>query len=400
MRDCKNKNFCVLPWIHFHAWANGMVLPCCMAWDTDNGDIINFGDLTKKPIEDIWNNSQYKELRNNMLEGKPSAICQTCYDQEALTFPSFRENNNKRFMTPALEETILRNTKDDGTYEDFNLLYWDIRYNNVCNYKCRMCSPHFSTKWYEDSEMLGWGKIPGPFILIEKFEEWLEDHKNNLTNLQMAYFAGGEPMVQDEHYQFLEFLIDKGITDVELYYQSNGSILRHKKRNIFDLWKHFKDVTYSVSLDGLGPMGEYIRSGMKTHVVDKNLQAIRDNGYRVTVSSVIQMYNIMFLGEFWDELASRDWCNSTQIYFQPLLRPEYLRTKHLPDDMKLIAIGKLMNCNGYKAHPEIFDPVILALREDRSEEAFAEFVSYTKVLDAKRNEKITDWWPEMGEYFG
>jgi hypothetical protein len=107
----------------------------------------------------------------------------------------------------------------------------------------------------------------------------------------------------------------------------------------------------------------------------------------------------MFLGEFWDDLASREWCNSTQIYFQPLLRPEYLRVKHLPDDMKLIAIDKMLKCNGYVAHPEIFDPVIKSIQEPRSERDFAEFVSYTKVLDAKRKENITDWWPEMEEYF-
>ena len=25
------KHFCVLPWIHFHAWPDGKVMPCCVA---------------------------------------------------------------------------------------------------------------------------------------------------------------------------------------------------------------------------------------------------------------------------------------------------------------------------------------------------------------------------------
>ncbi len=79
-----------------------------------------------------------------------------------------------------------------------------------------MCGPLFSTKWYEDSETLGWKKLPKTLSCVNNFEQWLEDHKDNLIDLKFAYFAGGEPMVQDEHYQFLQFLIDNGITNVEL----------------------------------------------------------------------------------------------------------------------------------------------------------------------------------------
>ena len=25
------KHFCVLPWVHFHSWPDGKVMPCCVA---------------------------------------------------------------------------------------------------------------------------------------------------------------------------------------------------------------------------------------------------------------------------------------------------------------------------------------------------------------------------------
>jgi hypothetical protein len=49
-------------------------------------------------------------------------------------------------------------TKDDGSIdtEDFPVVYYDLRFGNFCNLKCRMCGPTDSSAWYDD-----WIKLTG-----------------------------------------------------------------------------------------------------------------------------------------------------------------------------------------------------------------------------------------------
>ena len=46
---------------------------------------------------------------------------------------------------------------------------------------------------------------------------------------QLAYFAGGEPMITEEHYIIPQELIKKGKTNTTLRYNTNASTIRYKK---------------------------------------------------------------------------------------------------------------------------------------------------------------------------
>ena len=59
-----NKAFCILPWIHMHAWPDGRAMPCCIA-DSDQP----FGNVKENSIKEVWNSDKYKELRLAMLKG-------------------------------------------------------------------------------------------------------------------------------------------------------------------------------------------------------------------------------------------------------------------------------------------------------------------------------------------
>ena len=77
----QNSAFCMLPWIHMHAWPDGRALPCCIA-DSDQ----SFGNLKTDSIEDVWNSERYKELRVAMLNGEKLDTCKRCYELEDSTW--------------------------------------------------------------------------------------------------------------------------------------------------------------------------------------------------------------------------------------------------------------------------------------------------------------------------
>ena len=60
-------NFCMLPWMHLHAFPDGRAYPCCFALDK-----LPVGDVNKQSMEEVFNGPKMKQMRLNMLANKPS----------------------------------------------------------------------------------------------------------------------------------------------------------------------------------------------------------------------------------------------------------------------------------------------------------------------------------------
>ena len=74
----------------------------------------------------------------------------------------------------------------------------------------------------------------------------------HIDYVEQIYFAGGEPLIMDEHYRILEELERRGMFDVRLVYNTNFTQVRLKDRYVFDFWKKFKNVSVGASLDAMG----------------------------------------------------------------------------------------------------------------------------------------------------
>ena len=142
--------FCMMPWLHIHAFPDGRAYPCCFALDK-----YPVGDLNKNSMAEVFNNEDMKGIRKNMLANKASKHCTKCYDQEKSGFFSLRLSSNKHF---GHNIGMVDNTRPDGS-ADFVIKYWDIRFSNLCNLACRSCGTWFSSNWYEDHKKLT-GKPP------------------------------------------------------------------------------------------------------------------------------------------------------------------------------------------------------------------------------------------------
>jgi radical SAM protein with 4Fe4S-binding SPASM domain len=296
-RLTESKTFCMIPWIHVHAFPNGQAFPCCLA-DSDHP----IGDLHKNTIKEVWNDTPYKTMRKNMLEEKTCKECTKCYEQEDMGFVSMRNSSNKSF---GHNIGIVDDTKPDGTFDDFKLRYYDIRFSNLCNMSCRTCGGWFSSSWHdEETDLYGKREYPKFMFAGKDKEDMWNQLQEHIPYLEQVYFAGGEPLIMEEHYRLLDELERQELFDVRLQYNTNFSKLKLKTKHVFDYWQRFKNVSVGASLDAMGARAEYMRKGtVWAETVsnrEKMLQECPNTDFYV--SSTVSIYNALHVMDF-----HRDW---------------------------------------------------------------------------------------------
>jgi organic radical activating enzyme len=222
----------------------------------------SIGNTRESTLAEIWNDQPMRGLRQDMLAGRPNSACTRCYEQESAGFFSGRLSANKHHGHHIGKTDA---TLEDGTVEKMELTYWDIRFSNLCNLRCRSCGHIFSSQWYQDQS-----KLAGPewklnnsvlnYAGRDESDMWtqLEPH---LDYVEQIYFAGGEPLLMEEHYRILEELVKRKRFDVRLIYNTNFTHTDLRGRSVFDYWRLFDSVSVGASLDAHGKPAEYIRKG-------------------------------------------------------------------------------------------------------------------------------------------
>jgi len=386
-------NACILPWIHLHTWPNGTVYQCCY-----NGMENVIGNLNTNTLEEIWNNDHMRKLRRTMLAGKQHPSCAKCYEQEKFGGTSFRQNSNVKFIHHA---NRLKKTHKNGTVSDMNFVYWDFRFSNLCNMKCRMCGDTLSSLWGEEnikrSGKTSWNNntpvlnIVGQnnYKYIDKFINYVEE----------IYFAGGEPLLMKEHYYILEKLIKLGKTDVKLSYSSNMS----KLKNCMDLWKHFKKIHIMASIDAIGPRAEYIRKGTNWDIIVDNLKKVSNqSNIDLDITPTISIFNVQTLPELLDFLYT---INPKSIKLNNVLvSPPFFHINTLPDSIKqqtVIRLQNYINDIDNKYSNQLIDDInyiINYIKQIPPRDFTQEFLEYNIELDKWRNENLLDIFPELSSH--
>ena len=328
-RLMESETFCMIPWIHLHAWPDGRAYPCCLA----NGEY-PVGNLKEKTMQEVWNDTDMREMRVNMLDEKTCKQCNDCYEQEASGFASMRNNSNKNFghLIDLVDQTL-----PDGSLPDMRLHYWDIRFSNVCNLKCRSCGSIFSSRWYDDDVKL-WGKPLRPRVQFagrHKDDIW-EQMQEHIPHLEQIYFAGGEPLVMEEHNKILKLLIKKGNTNVRLIYNTNLTELKFKRESVIDLWKHFTHVCVAASLDDMGERSAVIRSGTDWNKVEQNIRDIKRECPHIDfmISPTLSMMNIWNFTRFHKYMVEQNFIEAKDFNLNILQGPELYRIDILPLEWK------------------------------------------------------------------
>lgn len=392
-------HFCMIPWIHLHGWPDGRAYPCCLGEDQHP-----IGDLKQKSLAEIWNDEPMREMRRNMLADQPSKQCTRCYEQEKAGFASMRNNTNKHFGQHISEVDL---TEPDGTHPEMRFRYWDIRFSNVCNLKCRSCGSIFSSRWYDDDVKL-WGKPLRPRVQFagrHDLDIW-EQMEPQIQHLEQIYFAGGEPLIMEEHNRILKKLIETGNTKVRLVYNTNLTELRFKRESVLDLWQQFSDVCVAASLDDMGARAEVIRSGTKWHEVEQNIRDLKSQCPHIDfmISPTLSVMNIWNFTKFHRYMVDQGFIRASDFNLNILQSPQEYRIDILPTEIKqkfvedfeqhLEWLRPLDNLQRATGGFEAAIKFMTAL--DRSE-LLKDFWETASDLDWARNERIIEAVPELAE---
>jgi hypothetical protein len=326
-----SKTFCILPWVHLSTRPDGSMRVCCTANassvgstnDRVHGGMVGIlktdeGKPNNLNVSDFltsWNSTYMKNVRLQMLNGEQPPSCLKCYKEEAAGHNSKRMWETEYWSKRVDVDRLIANTDEDGSVPP-QLAYIDLRFGTKCQLACVMCSPHDSSGWIKDWQAMF------PAIENESLKQnmqWNNKgstngssynwHKQNpvfwqqfydqIPNMQQLYFAGGESLIIEEHYDILEEVIRQGhAKNLELRYNSNGVEWRE---DLFELWKNFKLVRFHYSVDSINEMNAYIRYPSKWertkevfHILDKQTS----NNVEVTVACAVQALNVYYLPDF------------------------------------------------------------------------------------------------------
>ena len=334
-----SKTFCILPWVHQYVGPPGDVKPCCL-YEQD----MQIGDLKQNTLKEIWNNDATKQMRLDMLNGVELVGCNKCNSRANLTtthkdqFNQFLFNNHF-----AKNEDLVASTHDDGSLDNHQLQYIDARFNNLCNLKCRTCGPRFSTSWIEDHVKLYNIKKEDRLMHGDVFQfpgqtehQLIDEIIPQLAHVRQIYFAGGEPLMQKEHYAVLEELIRLGKNvnpDFNLQYNTNFSSLTLGKHDAIAFWKQFKRLRVNASIDGSYARAEYWRKGTVWSQLVSNVRRYRaevpQGEFSISYTlSWVSAFNLLELHKEWvnDKLISVN-----NIHVNLLDVPSYYSLKSIPN---------------------------------------------------------------------
>ena len=400
---------------------DGAVKICCRSQP--------IGWIQDDSLEHIWNNYQMRDVRKKVLCGERPEVCKPCFDLEDQGVESLRQRHIKDSIPESrinLYPKALDSLRDDYTMP-FEFPTMEIKLNNLCNLKCRMCNPLDSTSWNDWDEVKPFykkednylvktidrfvnkpGKYIGPF---DDTDKWWASFEKLLPHFRRVEFAGGEPLMDPQHYKILDMLKPYG-ANIELKYATNGTTLGiNKGRTIHDYWPYFRSIAVNVSLDGIHDVYNYIRGNSDFNQVEANIKEIKKipNVSRVVGAFTAQAGNILQAAECIDYFI-----NTMDIIFYShrVSYPNCLSAQVLPQELKALAITKLLAVKsqvdtwsavkknpllGTVTHQQIQDNINYLQAKDQNN-LWQDFLDFNFALDSTRNQDLLAVIPEFKQY--
>lgn len=407
----KNKDsICPVPWMHMALEPDGKIIPCCL---TSQHESANLGNINTDKFEDIWNSDRMKKLRTDMLSGTIPNYCRTCTDREAVTGDSSRVFHNREF--PHVLDRIPETTLKDGTVTEMKLKYWDFRFSNLCNLKCRSCGPVYSSSWLPDAKALNWPVEDWQKVVTTDGIDGLDNYKfleNQVDEVEKIYFAGGEPLLMPEHWYILDMLVKAERFDVRLCYNTNTTKLTYKGKNVLDIWNKWLPGKIEIwpSLDEIDDRAELIRSGTNWSKVEENLKdMVKLDNIVIRPGITTGAWNVYRLPEIIERLIELGivknnpmlGINYNNFFLNYLDGPEKYNVRILPEWFKKKTIEKLEKFiaeHDAKYDTSVryrFEHILHELTKPFDLYFAKKFIHDTDVMDRIRGEDMYKTVPEM-----
>lgn len=399
---------------------DGAICACCRSHP--------IGFITDETLEDIWNNDTMKRIRKQVLNGQRPKECEPCFNLEDQGVESLRQRHIAGKIPEArinLYPNTLSKLNEDYSMP-FEIPTMELKLNNLCNLKCRMCHPMDSTSWNDWKEVKEFYKKEDNIMYaiiekhdlenkphLDKFQDnphWWESLEKLLPYLRRVEFAGGEPLMDPQHYKILDKLAPYG-HQIEIKYATNLTMLGKGNRTVWEYWPKFKSIAVNVSIDGIENVYEYIRGNANWDELIDNVKQIQSipNISRIVGAVTVQVSNVLILDKICEYFL-----NELGIVFHThrVEHPNVLSAQVLPIPLKKQAIQQLEDCKKkvptfsmIKKNPQLLEYTINQLQDninylkayDQSM-LWSDCVKFNSKLDATRNQSFTDITPAFKPY--
>ena len=400
---------------------DGAIKVCCRS--------LPVGFIQDQSLEYTWNSEGMREIRKQVLNDERPDVCKPCFDLEDQGVESLRQRHINGVI-PESRINLYPNALDaltDNYTMPFEFPTMEIKLNNLCNLKCRMCNPLDSTNWKDWDKVVPFYKKennylvptverlvkkPGQYIgPFDNTDNWWDSFEKLLPHFRRVEFAGGEPLMDPQHYKILDMLKPYG-ANIELKYATNGTTLGISQgRTIHDYWPHFRSVAVNVSLDGIHDVYNYIRGNSNFDEVEANIKIIQaiPNVSRVVGAFTAQAGNILQAAECIDYFINE---MGIVFYSHRVSYPNCLSAQVLPQELKNKAIASLEAVKsqvdkweavkknpllGKVTHQQIQDNINYLQAKDQNN-LWQDFLDFNLGLDATRNQDLFNVWPEFKPY--
>jgi MoaA/NifB/PqqE/SkfB family radical SAM enzyme len=415
-----SKTFCMHPFTGLATREDGAIQVCCRSHP--------IGNITNNTLEQIWNNDTMRRIRGQVLSGERPPECAPCFNLEDQGVESLRQRHIKNNI-PESRITLYPNALDDLHSEmtmPFKFPTMEIKLNNLCNLKCRMCHPMDSTSWNDWKEVEEFYVKENNFMVkaiedlnlmnkpyLDKFDDnpnWWNSFEKLLPHFRRVEFAGGEPLMDPQHYRILDMLAPYG-DNIEIKYATNLTTLGKSNRTIWQYWPKFKSVAVNVSIDGIGDSYEYVRGNASWAELINNIKQIQTipNISRIVGAVAVQVSNVLVLDKmikyFLDELGIVFYTNMVQY-------PNVLSAQCLPANLRELAIQRLQAVRTQVPtfkyvieHPILLnltykqiDGIINFLNAKDESNKWQDTIEFNRRLDITRKQSFVDVTPEFKDY--
>ncbi|WP_255380934.1 twitch domain-containing radical SAM protein [Synechococcus sp. 1G10] len=394
----------MLPWMSLHVRTDGKVAACC----DFEGEL---GDVRRDDLRSILDGPAMRDLRLRMLQGETVPGCWRCVDRESRGALSIRQAMNSEL---AGHVDAVLTTRPDGHAPDARPIYWDIRFSNICNFRCRSCWHGASSRWFADAVKLG--RQLGDQAIIradDDIDRLMGELESFLPAVEEIYFAGGEPLIMEEHFRLLRTLITHGRTDVRLKYSSNLSELANHGTGILDAWRHFPNVRLFASVDAMGARGELIRKDLDWDRFVANLHTVRRHCPHVDrrTLTTVSIFNVLHLAELQRFLHVEFGLGLEVIRLHMLQVPRHYSICVLPAALKDLARDRLRahlawigehaddDAAGVAHQRRQISAVIEQMDGEDSSALLPKFRRECELLDTVRGECVSATFPELAPIF-
>lgn len=362
------ETLCLAPWTHTYLSPQTERRMCCASREPAQNfeqyidTAAGTGKYIPITLDEHWNSEHMKSVRRRMMAGEELPECAVC-NNKLLNTDVYRSYFNQLFGHK-YEEAMLQTDITGHTL--MKPVSWDYRFSNLCNFKCRMCGDMLSSSWESEQRqhnMIDWSNSKNNWMMptireeisqfqdtqIEaEFSQAVEEHR-----VEEVYWVGGEPLMYEQHWRYMRRIIELGDgPNVYARYNTNLSRVSRGDCNLYrDILSHIRDWQICASLDGTGPVGEYIRTGLNYEQwlinFKEGLNYVRNPrqmriDFTLTLPGLLEVKNITVLARELgvDILAKVVFSFSPNIILSPLALPRQLLDRRI-NELLPITTGAL-----------------------------------------------------------